>query len=261
MVESTPAGARKALKVNLVPYTPVIRRQSMLAIIPARGGSKGIKRKNLVDFLGKPLVAHSIEYALTCASITRVVVSTEDEEIARVSRSFGAEVPFIRPRELAEDHVLDWPVFVHALEFLAANEKYYPDIVVHLRPTTPYRKAMWIDEAVDLLNRHPEAHSVRSVSAPEKHPYRMFTIDSEGYLDPIMKHEHPEPYLLRRQDLPSVYYYNCVIDVTRPSTIFETKSMTGSRILPYVMNSAEVLDIDSPRDLVVAQFLAEHVLK
>lgn len=232
----------------------------ILALIPSRGGSKGIKRKNLVDFLGKPLVAHSIEHAIACKSITKTIVSTDDEEIACVSRSFGAEVPFMRPGELAEDHVLDWPVFAHALEFLAEHENYHPDIVVHLRPTTPYRKPEWIDEAVNLLIQHPEAHSVRSVSAPEKHPYRMFTVDSEGYLDPIMKHEHPEPYLLRRQELPKVYYYNCVIDVTRPTTILEKRSMTGNLILPYIMNPDQVLDIDSPRDLVIARFLVGQVL-
>lgn len=232
----------------------------ILAIIPARGGSKGIKRKNLIDFLGKPLIAHSIEHALACQSITRTIVSTDDDEIAGISREFGAEVPFIRPSELAEDHVLDWPVFVHALEFLANNGNYHPDIIVHLRPTTPYRQPEWIDEAINLLIQHPDAHSVRSVSAPEKHPYRMFTIDSDGYLDPIMKHEHSEPYLLRRQDLPKVYYYNCVIDVTKPKTILERKSMTGSRIYPYVMKPEHVIDIDSPRDLVLAQFLVKDLL-
>ncbi len=116
----------------------------VLAVVPARGGSKGIKRKNLVDFVGKPLVAYSIEHALACSSITRTIVSTDDEEIARVSGALGAEVPFMRPRELAEDHVLDLPVFIHALEFLAKKENYSPDIVVHLRPTTPYRKPEWI---------------------------------------------------------------------------------------------------------------------
>lgn len=231
-----------------------------LTIIPARGGSKGIRRKNLVDFLGKPLIAHSIEHALACKSVTRTIVSTDDDEIANVSRSLGAEVPFMRPSELAKDHVLDWPVFVHALEFLAKNENYYPDIIVHLRPTTPYRKPEWLDEVVNLLIQYPEADSVRSVSMPEKHPYRMFTINSEGYLDPIMKHEHPEPYLLRRQELPNVYYYNCVIDVTRPATILEKRSMTGSRILPYIMNPNQVIDIDSPRDLIIAKFLVRQVL-
>lgn len=227
----------------------------VLAIIPARGGSKGIKRKNLIDFRGKPLIVHSIEHALNSKSITRVIVSTEDAEIKSVAMSAGAEVPFDRPNELAEDHVLDIPVFQHALNRLKENENYIPDIVVHLRATTPYRKPHWIDEAVELMAKNPQADSVRSVSEPEKHPYRMFTIDNDGWLDPIMKHEHPVPYLLRRQDLPPVYYYNCVIDVTKPETIFGMDSMTGDRILPYIMDPDEVMDIDSLRDLKLAEFL------
>lgn len=232
----------------------------VLAIIPARGGSKGIKRKNLVDFLGKPLVAHSIGHALASKKITRTIVSTDDAEIAYVSQEYGAELPFMRPADLAEDHVLDLPVFVHALNFLKETENYYPEVVVHLRPTTPYRKPGWIDDAINLLIKHKEAQSVRSVSEPEKHPYRMFTINADGYLNPIMKHEHPEPYLLRRQDLPKVYYYNCVIDVTTPKTIFGTASMTGNRIFPYIMNPGEVFDIDSPRDLEIARFFVKGLL-
>lgn len=226
-----------------------------VAIIPARGGSKGIKRKNLVDFQGKPLVAHSIIHALESKIVDRVIVSTEDEEIAEVSKQFGAEVPFLRPMELAEDHVLDWPVYKHALDWLKENENYDSDIVVHLRPTAPYRKPEWIDEAVQLLLDNPEAHSVRSVSEPNMHPYRTFEIDQQGFLDPIMKHRHPEPYLLRRQDLPPMYFYNCVIDITKPSTIYDLESMTGSKLLPYIMNPDDVIDIDSPRDLEVARTL------
>jgi len=182
-------------------------------------------------------------------------VSTDDEEIADISRSFGAEVPFIRPKELAEDHVLDLPVFVHALKWLKDEEGFDPEIVIHLRPTAPYRKPEWIDEAVKLLLEHPEADSVRSVSEPDKHPYRIFELDSHGFLDPIMKHRHPEPYLLRRQDLPKMFYYNCVIDITRPQTIFEKASMTGDRLFPYIMNPDDVIDIDSPRDLEIAKAL------
>jgi len=226
-----------------------------IAIIPARGGSKGIKRKNLVPFNGKPLVAHSVIHAIQSGLVSRVLVSTDDEEIRSVALSYGAEAPFLRPAELAEDHVLDLPVFEHALLWLMEKEDYQPDFVVHLRPTTPYRLPVWIDDALQLLMNHPEADSVRSISEPDKHPYRMFTIDGDGFLDPIMKHEHPVPYLLRRQDLPSVYYYNCVIDVTRPATIFGKKSMTGERIFPYIMTPDEVIDIDTPRDLEIARLL------
>lgn len=227
----------------------------VLAVIPARGGSKGIKRKNLVRFRGKPLVLHSIEHALQSRLVTRVLVSTDDPEIREVALAAGAEAPFLRPDELAQDHVLDLPVFEHALDFLEREEGYRPELVVHLRPTAPHRHPEWIDQAIELLLSHPAADSVRSVSRPDKHPYRMFSLDPEGYLDPIMKHEHPVPYLLRRQDLPALYYYNCVIDVTRRATILEQRSMTGARIYPYIMDEDDVIDIDAPRDLLIAEAL------
>ncbi len=233
---------------------------NIIAIIPARGGSKGIKRKNLVPIKDKPLVAYSIQHALESKLINRVIVSSDDDEIIQVSRDYGAEVPFVRPAELAEDHILDLPVFEHALQFLKDTEGYEADVVVHLRPTTPYRKSEWIDEAIELFLKHPESDAVRSVSKPEKHPYRMFTLDKEGFLDPIMKHEHPEPFLLRRQDHPDVYHYNCVIDITRPSTIFEKKSMTGNRLFPYIMNPPDVVDIDTLEDLQFVRTLYQDKL-
>ena len=227
----------------------------MLAIVPARGGSKGIKRKNLVSINGKSLVGLSVRHALMSKLITRTIISSDDDEIIAEAVKYGAEAPFIRPKELAEDHVLDLPVFEHALNFLKEKENYIPKIVVHLRPTAPYRKPEWIDEAIKLLLDHADADSVRSVSEPEKHPYRIFRIDKRGFLDPIMKHEHPVPYLLRRQDLPKMYYYNCVIDITKPETIFQKHSMTGDKILPYIMNPEDVIDIDNLSDLKIAEIL------
>lgn len=232
-------------------------KKNIIAIIPARGGSKGIKRKNLVTINNKPLIAYSIEQALGSKSINRVIVSTDDEEIKQVALAYKAEVPFLRPKELAEDHVLDLPVFVHALKFFEEKEGYHPEIVVHLRPTAPYRKSEWIDQAIKLLLDNPDADSIRSVSKPHQHPYRIFRIDDKGYLVPIMKNEHPTPYLLRRQDIPDMYYYNCVIDVTRPNTIFSKHSMTGDKMLSYTMNPDDVIDIDSPRDLEFARFMME----
>jgi len=230
----------------------------VIAIIPARGGSKGIPRKNLVEVAGLPLVVHSIRHAKLSRRVQRVLVSTDDEEIRDVALAAGAEVPFLRPAELARDDTLDLPVFEHALEHLETHEGYVPELVVHLRPTAPLRRPHWIDEAVDLLATHPDADSVRSVSPPDKHPYRIFRIAPDGYLDPVMRHEHDQPYLLRRQDLPAMYYYNCVIDVTRPRTIFEKGSMTGDRMLPYVMSAEDSFDIDSERDLEVVRLFAER---
>lgn len=229
----------------------------VLAVIPARGGSKGIPRKNLVPLMGKPLVVHSIDHARASARVTRVVVSTEDAEIAATARAAGAEVPFLRPDDLAGDQVLDLPVFAHVLDRLQADEGYVPDLVVHLRPTAPWRRPEWIDAAIDLLATTPQADSVRSVSPPAQHPYRIFRIGADGFLAPVMGHEHPEPYLLRRQDLPPMYYYNCVIDVTRPATIRQQRSMTGARMLPFVMDADDAFDIDTRRDLEVARCLLE----
>jgi N-acylneuraminate cytidylyltransferase len=231
---------------------------SVVAIIPARGGSKGIKRKNLQPIAGAPLVAHSIRHARAAKRVDRVIVSTEDAEIAEVARKEGAEVPFLRPMELALDHVLDWPVFDHALQFLDEKEGWRPEIVVHLRPTAPHRQPIWIDEAVGLLESREDVDSVRSVSPVEQHPYRVFRIDAGGLLEPIMKHEHPQPFLLRRQDLPAMYLYNCVIDVTRWTTVRDKKSMTGDRMLPYLMRAEDVLDVDTPRDLEFARFTMER---
>lgn len=228
---------------------------NILAIIPARGGSKGIKRKNIVKIKGKSLLGYSIEHALQSKLVNRVIVSTEDAEIRDEALKCGAEVPFMRPVELAEDHVLDIPVFKHVLDELQATEGYVPDLVVHLRPTAPYRKAEWIDSAIEALIANTEADSIRSVSEPDKHPYRMFRIGADHFLDPVMKHEHPVPYLLRRQDLPKMYYYNCVIDVTRPATILDKQSMTGDHILPFIMDPDDVVDIDTPRDLKILEAL------
>jgi len=231
-------------------------QKDVLAVIPARGGSKGIPRKNLVQVAGKPLVVHSIEHARAARCVERIIVSTDDAEIADVARAAGAEVPFLRPAALAGDAVLDHPVFVHVLEQLAQTERYVPKLVLHLRPTAPHRQPGWIDAAAALLRDDPRADSVRSVSPPTQHPYRMFRLDAEGYLDPLYKHEHAMPYLLRRQDLPPMWYYNCVIDVTRPRTI-EKGSMTGERILPFKMSADDVVDVDGPRDLQLARLILE----
>lgn len=223
------------------------------AIIPARGGSRGIPRKNIVQVNGKPLIAYSIEHALNSERIDRVIVSTDDPEISEVAKGFGAEVPFERPAELAQDHVLDWPVFAHALAWLRSHEGYEPSVIVHLRPTAPIRLPGQIDEAISLLISSPAADSVRSVSIPNQHPYRMFSIAKSGFLQPLLDTPHDEPYLLRRQDLPSVYWYNCVIDVTRTTTIYGQKSMTGKRITPYIIDGKWVVDIDSEEDLILAE--------
>jgi N-acylneuraminate cytidylyltransferase len=123
--------------VSAAAEQPAAKRPEVLAVIPARGGSKGIPRKNIRNFAGHPLIAYSIEAALLAKTVTRVIVTTDDEEIAAVARQYGAETPFIRPAEYAQDQTLDLPVFQHVIAWLAENENYHPDVVVQLRPTSP----------------------------------------------------------------------------------------------------------------------------
>ncbi|MCR5829304.1 MAG: acylneuraminate cytidylyltransferase family protein [Lachnospiraceae bacterium] len=149
----------------------------VLALIPARSGSKSIKDKNIRIVGGKPMLVHSVEHALASKFVTRVILSTDSEEYARIGREAGAEVPFIRPAEFAADDSLDIDVFEHALNWLKENEGYEPDIIVHLRPTFPTRDPDDIDKMVDLILDHPEADCVRSVAEAKETPFKMWFVD------------------------------------------------------------------------------------
>ncbi|MDP3772335.1 MAG: acylneuraminate cytidylyltransferase family protein [bacterium] len=227
---------------------------TILALIPARGGSKGIPKKNIKPLAGRPLIAHSIVVALASRVIDRTIVSTDSEEIVAVAREWGAEVPFIRPAELAEDLTPDMPVFEHCLWWLKENEGYEPDVIVHLRPTGPLRTAEEIDEAIELLAACPDADSIRSVEPPPKSPYKMWMPDGK-YIRPFteiagLKDAHTMP----RQILPKVYQTTADIGVLRRTTVTEKKSVIGDRVLPYVLRRPTV-DIDTPFDFVVAELL------
>lgn len=226
----------------------------VLGLIPARGGSKSVPRKNIKLLAGKHLIAYTIEQARKSKLIARIVVSTDNEEIAEISRKCGAEVPFVRPRELAEDDTPDLPVFQHALRWLKVNESYVPDIVVHLRPTSPFRKAGHIDAGIELLMRDKKADSVRSVCEPGRTPYKMWKIKG-GYLVPLLTLDKKgiEAYNLPRQELPTVYWQTASVDVTRYNTIMEKNSMTGDRILPLVIGERYSIDLDSEIDFRIAE--------
>jgi N-acylneuraminate cytidylyltransferase len=220
----------------------------VLALIPARGGSKSIPRKNILPFAGRPLIAYSIAAGLSAETVTRVVVSTDDEEIAAISREYGAETPFMRPLEFARDETPDLPVFQHALDWLSDFEAYEPDIVVQLRPTSPFRRVIHIDEAVYRLIGHPEADSVRTVCIPFQNPFKMWRIGPDGYMRPLLETQYKEPYNLPRQALPEVYWQTGYVDAAWADTILDKNSMTGDRILPLVIDPSEWIDIDSPDD-------------
>lgn len=220
----------------------------VLALIPARGGSKSIPRKNILKFAGEPLIAYSIAAGLAAETISRVIVSTDDDETAAIAREYGAEVPYTRPEAISGDETPDLPVFKHALEWLKSNEDYLPDIIVQLRPTSPFRKKEHIDRAVWSLIERPEADSIRTICIPFQNPFKMWKIDANGYLQPLIDIDLPEPYNLPRQALPEVYWQTGYVDAAWVDTILQKDSMTGERILPLVIGVDEWIDIDSPDD-------------
>lgn len=221
------------------------RRPEILALIPARGGSKSIPRKNLLPLAGKPLVAYSIEQALTSRHVTRVVVSTEDEEIAKVARAWGAEVPFMRPAELARDTSTDLDVFRHALTWLSEHERYDCSLVVHLRPTGPVRRVGLIDQAIEIMLNRSDADSLRSVSRPAQTPYKMWRA-IDGWLTPLVQAPGvQEPQSAPRQTLPEVFWQNGYVDIVRPRTVLELGLMAGHLVLPFIIDEP-VIELDYP---------------
>jgi N-acylneuraminate cytidylyltransferase len=229
----------------------------VLALIPARGGSKSIPRKNIRAFAGHPLIAYSIAAGLAAETVTRVIISTDDEEIAAVARRYGAEAPFLRPPEFSQDDTPDLPVFQHALQWLEATEGYRPEIVLQLRPTSPLRSVRHIDQAILRLIERPEADAVRTVCIPFQNPFKMWRIDADGFMSPLVDTGLPEAYNLPRQALPVVYWQTGYVDAAWADTLLRKNSMTGDRILPLVIGAEEWIDIDSPDDWRRAERLLE----
>jgi CMP-N-acetylneuraminic acid synthetase len=215
---------------------------SVLAIVPARSGSKGIPDKNVLSFRGKPLLVHSIEHGLRARNVERVLVSTDSPGYQEIALAAGAEAPFLRPAEHATDSATDLDVFLHALDWLDRQEGYRPEACVHLRPTYPTRRVEDVEGAVDLLLADPLADSVRSVAPAPHTPYKMWRLERDGTLAPLLESGIEEAYNKPRQSLPPVYVQNAAVDVVRSAVIRERRSMTGARIRAWVMDSCDDLD-------------------
>lgn len=231
-------------------HRPFSTMTEILALIPARGGSKGIPRKNIRSFAGYPLIAWSIAAAKQSQLVTRVIVSTDDEEIAAVAREWGAETPFLRPAELAQDKTTDLPVFEHALKWLEDVEGYKPEIVIQLRPTSPIRPKSLVDDAIRILLNHQDADCVRGVVPAGQNPFKMWRFNGEDKpLKPLLEVDGiAEPYNAPRQILPPAYWQTGHIDAIRVKTIAQKKSLSGSVIYPLVIDPKYTVDIDTPSD-------------
>jgi CMP-N-acetylneuraminic acid synthetase len=228
----------------------------VLAVVPARGGSKGIPRKNLQLLGGRPLVAHAVAVGRAATLVSRVLCSTDDPDIAEAARQAGAEVPFLRPAALAQDTTEDWPVFVHALDWLQQHASWVPEVVVNLRPTSPLRTARHVDEAIRLLLR-TGADSVKAVCLARQHPHKMWLRHPDARIEPFLT----TPFRLNRgpdvprAELEDVYWQNGVVDVTRLEVIREQHVMIGRHVAGLVTALDESIDIDTPIDLALAELL------
>jgi CMP-N,N'-diacetyllegionaminic acid synthase len=230
------------------------RAVRLLGVIPARGGSKSVPRKNLHPLLGRPLIAWTIGPGLRAKRLDRLIVSTDDPEIAEAARRLGAEVPFLRPAALAADDTPDLPVFQHALAALGEREGYVPDAIVHLRPTQPMRTAEEIDAVVDLWVSSG-ADCVKSVRPVAEHPFKMYRLTGDRlqpYLDTEERRRRGPD--VPRQSLEPVYLSAGVVDVIGRATV-EAGSTEGATVVPYFADPGRYVNLDSARDFEIAEAL------
>lgn len=228
----------------------------ILALIPARGGSKGLPNKNIKLLLNHPLIAYSIKLAGASSFINRTIVSTDSEEIAEISRKYGAETPFLRPPEISGDLSTDMEVFLHTLHWLKENEGYVPDFIIQLRATSPIRFVDEIDGCIKKLI-DSDADSLRIITPAPCNPYKMWTFDStDDGMQPLLTVEGlDEPYNSPRQILPKTYWQVGTLDVIRTSSIFENNSLSGKKILGHIIPNEHCVDIDTLEDFEKAEKL------
>jgi CMP-N-acetylneuraminic acid synthetase len=234
----------------------MIGDHQVLVVVPARGGSKGLPRKNARLLSGQPLVAHAVRAGLDAALVDRVLCSTDDPSIAELARAAGAEVPFLRPPELAQDTTEDWPVFAHVLDWLEQHEGWQPPIIVNLRPSTPLRRPGLVDDAVRLLvEQHVD--SVKSVCLARQHPHKMWLLQPGGHMEPYLK----TPFRLERgpdvprAELEPIYWQTGHVDATWRSTIVEQRTLIGRRVAGLVVAPETSIDIDGPFELELAELV------
>ena len=224
---------------------------NVVSVIPARGGSKGIRRKNLQKLSGKPLIAHTIIAAKKTKSINKIIVSTDDKEIGKISKNNGAEVPFLRPKQISKDTSSTIEVIKHALKFLQENQSYVPDIIILLQPTSPLRTSQLITKTINTLKKS-KATSVITVSKITKHPYASYWLKND-FLKPFEKNFTKYS---RRQEFPDLFFPTGAVYTFWYDTLKKFNSLHGPKIKPIVVHDEDI-DIDNLRDL----FFAEMMLK
>jgi CMP-N-acetylneuraminic acid synthetase len=225
----------------------------ILGIIPVRKNSKGIPQKNIQKINGISLVEHTIRTAKKSKKISRLILSTDSSEIAKMGRKLGVEVPFIRPKKFAKSNSSSLDVITHALKFLKINENYEPDIILILQVTSPLRQLSSIDKSVSLL-QNSNATSVLGVSTMKQNPFIAFTISSNNFLKPYQKNFQK---FFQRQQFPKFYYPSGSIYIFWKKTLKKYGNFYGPRIKPLIVSKEESIDIDDIFDL----FVCENIMK
>lgn len=234
-------------------------KERTVAVVPARGGSKGIPKKNLALLKGRPLLAYAVEVGLNCREIDRVIVSTDDPEIAGMALALGAEVPFLRPPELARDDTPDRPVFIHCINWLKERDGYEFDYLVNLRCTTPLKRPEHVRAALELI-RKENCDSVRTVDLVrgKHHPYWTLKNGKTGYGIPFVDGVEIARYH-QRQLLPPAYSINALVDVMRVSSLVTCENLYGDRMKLLETDPLFSVDIDTPKDLVLCEAIMERL--
>ena len=223
-------------------------KNKILAIIPARGGSKSIKNKNIVKLLGKPLIYYSIKVALKSKYISKVIVSTDSKKIRKIALESGAEVPFLRPKKYSLDHSRDYEVIDHALRWLKKNQNYDPTLLVHLRPTYPIRNYKFIDVQILKALKNKNFDSYKSVIEASQTPFKMW-FKTKKFIKPVIGNLKKDDFNSPRQLLKTAYWQNACLDIINPKSFKKNRSISGKKIVPIIMKYSENYDIDYLSDL------------
>ena len=230
--------------------------KKILGIVTARGGSKRILKKSIAPLLGRPMMAYVLDALKKSQTVNRIIVDTDDEEMAEVGRTNGAEIPYLRPKELAQDSTGHVPVLKHALEFLKEKEGYWPDAVVLVQPTSPLVTAAHIDDTVRLLFESGVDSAETVIEVPTIfHPYNIRYIDAEGYTHFLLEKERAEAQKIGKR--PPMYVIGTVYTF-RPDNLWETGTIQGKRSKSVIIDRALAIDVDEPVDLIIAEALMKH---
>lgn len=228
----------------------------VFGIVPARSGSKGVQGKNVRPLGGHPLIAWSIVAGQACPNISRVIVSTDSEEIAEIARSYGAEVPFLRPAELSGDRSPDRDFIIHALDWFRYHEGSEPDYLVHLRPTTPLRDPNLMAEAISKIEKTSDATALRSAHALAESPHKMLQVEGDYLTGFFPEDPRPEYYNLPRQNFPTAYQPDGYIDILKTSFVRGGTSLHGTRMLACV--TPFTVEVDRPEDFEHLEFILQR---